>query len=60
VIAGVVVDVATDVVNSGDRFPADTEVTVPLPPPPPHAAPASVIAVDVLHATQCPGVIVPV
>jgi hypothetical protein len=30
--AGVVVEVATEVVNTGDRFPALNEVTVPPPP----------------------------
>jgi hypothetical protein len=39
--AGVVVAVATDVVNSGERVPAENVVTVPLPPPPPHAVPLS-------------------
>ena len=29
--AGVLVDVATEVVNSGDRFPEETLVTVPVP-----------------------------
>lgn len=33
--AGVVVAVATDVVNNGDRFPEENDVTVPAPPPPP-------------------------
>jgi hypothetical protein len=31
--AGVVVAVATEVVNRGERFPALKPVTVPLPPP---------------------------
>lgn len=34
VSAGVDVEFATDVVNSGVRFPALTLVTVPDPPPP--------------------------
>ena len=34
---GVVVELATDVVNNGDRSLALNEVTVPLPPPPPDA-----------------------
>jgi hypothetical protein len=33
--AGVVVAVATDVVNNGARPPAENDVTVPPPPPPP-------------------------
>jgi hypothetical protein len=32
--AGVVVGVATDVVNSGERLPEEKEDTVPEPPPP--------------------------
>jgi hypothetical protein len=35
--AGVVLDVATDVLNKGVRLPAVKLVTVPLPPPPPVA-----------------------
>ena len=31
--AGVVVGVATEVVNSGERLPEEKEVTEPLPPP---------------------------
>jgi hypothetical protein len=31
--AGVVVGVATDVVNSGERLPEEKEVTEPPPPP---------------------------
>ena len=38
VSAGVVVAVATEVVNSGERAAALNEVTVPEPPPLPHEA----------------------
>ena len=41
--AGVVVDVATEVVNSGESVPAENDVTVPLPPPP-----------EKLHGTATP------
>lgn len=52
--AGVVVLVATEVVNSGDRFPEVKLVTVPLPPPPPVAVntpPEQVIVVPSHFAT---------
>lgn len=34
VSAGVLVAVATEAVNRGERLPAEKDVTVPLPPPP--------------------------
>ncbi len=42
VSAGVLVDVATEVVNRGERLPAEKEVTVPPPPPEEHVAQAFV------------------
>jgi hypothetical protein len=48
--AGVVVDVATLVVNSGDSVPALNEVTVPLPPLPFAAAVISPLALTVMFA----------
>jgi len=53
VSAGVVVAVATLVVNSGDRFPALKLVTVPEPPPPEHAAPVIFVP---LYSKHCPDV----
>jgi hypothetical protein len=53
VSAGVVVEVATEVVKSGERVPAENDVTVPLPPPAPQSLPVPLSVPDVLTCRHC-------